>query len=385
MEKEWHKIIAFNGSQENAFEELVCQVAQAESHEHFANFERIGTPDGGIECYWKLKDGSEWGWQAKFYQNLRPSEFNAIKKSLFEAAETHPELRRYFVCLPHNLSDGRRGKNTQKNQWDKYKIEWEKKLNQEGHNIEIIFWGSTLLFSKLAEKKHEGTRGLFFHKIEINESHLNTMLEASIRSLGPKYSSSLNLKIEQIVQPFHALARSKDFKKRFEKILNKAIVKIRELAGSYLRIEETKKNGHALTTIVTTLVSTYGGIDFAPNAKLPVPEILREIDKIPAVISEARTILDQQEELMRKVDSEKPVGEAEKKEKEYIKNRVESGIRYSREMRRTLESIRDYLVSGEVQCANEGVLILRGDWGSGKSHLLADIALVALGGGAVRS
>ena len=44
-------------------------------------------------------------------------------------------------------------------------------------------------------------------------------------------------------------------------------------------------------------------------------------------------------------------------------------------MRRTLESIRDYLVSGEVQCANEGVLILRGDWGSGKSHLLADIAL----------
>ena len=253
MEKEWHKIIAFNGSQENAFEELVCQVAQAESHEHFANFERIGTPDGGIECYWKLKDGSEWGWQAKFYQNLRPSEFNAIKKSLFEAAETHPELRRYFVCLPHNLSDGRRGKNTQKNQWDKYKIEWEKKLNQEGHNIEIIFWGSTLLFSKLAEKKHEGTRGLFFHKIEINESHLNTMLEASIRSLGPKYSSSLNLKIEQIVQPFHALARSKDFKKRFEKILNKAIVKIRELAGSYLRIEETKKNGHALTTIVTTL------------------------------------------------------------------------------------------------------------------------------------
>ena len=27
MEKEWYKIISFNGSQANAFEELVCKVA----------------------------------------------------------------------------------------------------------------------------------------------------------------------------------------------------------------------------------------------------------------------------------------------------------------------------------------------------------------------
>ena len=30
METEWHKIISFNGSQGNAFEELICQIAMEE-------------------------------------------------------------------------------------------------------------------------------------------------------------------------------------------------------------------------------------------------------------------------------------------------------------------------------------------------------------------
>lgn len=66
MEKEWHKIIAFNGSQERAFEEMVCQIAMEEKNGDFRHFERVGTPDGGVECYWELSDGTEWGWQAKF-------------------------------------------------------------------------------------------------------------------------------------------------------------------------------------------------------------------------------------------------------------------------------------------------------------------------------
>ena len=65
MEKEWHSIISFNGSQANAFEELVCQIALKEENNQFKIFERVGTPDGGVECYWSLEDNTEWGWQAK--------------------------------------------------------------------------------------------------------------------------------------------------------------------------------------------------------------------------------------------------------------------------------------------------------------------------------
>ena len=65
MEKEWHSIISFNGSQANAFEELVCQIALKEENNQFKIFERVGTPDGVVECYWSLEDKTEWGWQAK--------------------------------------------------------------------------------------------------------------------------------------------------------------------------------------------------------------------------------------------------------------------------------------------------------------------------------
>lgn len=146
MEKEWHKIIAFNGSQEKAFEELVCQIARSETNDQFSSFERVGTPDGGVECYWKLRDGGDWGLQAKFYEQLRPQEYNSIKKSLFEAVETHPDLTRYFVCIPHNLADGRRGRNSQKTQWENYKAAWEIAFNKIGRKTEVIFWESSTYF-----------------------------------------------------------------------------------------------------------------------------------------------------------------------------------------------------------------------------------------------
>lgn len=114
MESEWHKIISFNGSQANAFEEMVCQIAIAEKDNRCVHFERVGTPDGGVECYWQLSNGTEWGWQAKFYDRLESREWSGIKQSLFDAVETHPQLVKYFISIPHNLSDGRRGKKHRK-------------------------------------------------------------------------------------------------------------------------------------------------------------------------------------------------------------------------------------------------------------------------------
>ena len=67
MQIDWHKLRMFNGSQQSAFEELCCQLAACEPVPDGVHFERKGTPDAGVECYWQRRDGSEWGWQAKFF------------------------------------------------------------------------------------------------------------------------------------------------------------------------------------------------------------------------------------------------------------------------------------------------------------------------------
>ncbi len=50
----WRNIRVYNSSQNNAFEELVCQLARQEKSKSYKKFIRNGTPDGGVECFWQL-------------------------------------------------------------------------------------------------------------------------------------------------------------------------------------------------------------------------------------------------------------------------------------------------------------------------------------------
>ena len=64
---EWLRIRPWNGSQNHAFEELCCQLAQHAEVPAGSRYVRKGAPDAGVECFWILAGGAEWGWQAKFF------------------------------------------------------------------------------------------------------------------------------------------------------------------------------------------------------------------------------------------------------------------------------------------------------------------------------
>ena len=67
MNLSWSNLRDLNGSQHAAFEELCCQLAATEPTSVGAAFTRKAPPDAGIEAYWTLASGEEWGWQAKFF------------------------------------------------------------------------------------------------------------------------------------------------------------------------------------------------------------------------------------------------------------------------------------------------------------------------------
>src|SRR5437879_3292513 len=78
---DWNAIRPLNGSRAHGFEELSTQLARAECPPGSC-FERKGTPDAGVECYAILGDGSEWGWQAKYFDALGGSQWSQLDDSV---------------------------------------------------------------------------------------------------------------------------------------------------------------------------------------------------------------------------------------------------------------------------------------------------------------
>ena len=114
----WSNIRAREGSQQAGFEEICAQLARSETPKG-AKFVRKGSPDAGVECFCVLEDGSEWGWQAKFFTSSPgSSQWKQLDKSVQKALDKHPRLSRYFVCMPIDPPDARRG--NEKSMLDKW-------------------------------------------------------------------------------------------------------------------------------------------------------------------------------------------------------------------------------------------------------------------------
>ena len=104
----WTDIISLNSSQNDAFEELLCQLAKKEAIEKKKNFIKVGNPDGGVECYIVLENGDEIGFQAKWFLSTpEENQWNQIEKSFKTAIEKHPKLITYYVSMPLDRADPR--------------------------------------------------------------------------------------------------------------------------------------------------------------------------------------------------------------------------------------------------------------------------------------
>src|SRR5947209_7590252 len=108
MNINWQNLRPWNGSQNLAFEEICCQLVSYETVPPGSNFIRKGAPDAGVECYWALPTGDDWGWQAKFFPFVpKANQWLQISESVKTALEKHPRLTSYTICLPIDRQDPR--------------------------------------------------------------------------------------------------------------------------------------------------------------------------------------------------------------------------------------------------------------------------------------
>lgn len=346
MSINWQDIRVFNKTQNSAFEELVCQLAREEPIANGKEFYRVAAPDGGVEAYCVLDNGEEYGWQAKYFDSMKSSQWNQIKSSFEAAFKTHPKLTKYFVCIPLDRQDPRHdGQVWFMDEWNNKTKEWIRWANSQGRNVTFEYWGSSELLHRLSEQKHAGRRLFWFSKEEFTEEWFKAHAENSVKNLGHRYTQAINFNLD-IAKYFDAVSRNQQFFKQYENEVHEFLKVFRKLDDDFLRKPLVK-------TFLTDLLCQ---LELSKNVleKIDAAKIQNQCESITDALAEyEKSLASPEKELIKDIASARS----------YQINKAYGAI----------YDFKDFIGDKVLELANCPILLLLGEAGVGKSHLLGDV------------
>ncbi|AZB31982.1 AAA family ATPase [Chryseobacterium balustinum] len=368
MNTEWLNLRPFNGDIKNGFEELVCQLARTEEIQNRKKFIRVAAPDGGVESYCVLDNGDEYGWQAKYFSSMADSQWKQLTKSFKKAIEKHPNLTRYYICIPLDRQDPRlEDQKWFMDRWNDYVKEWTDYANSLGKSVEFIYWGNSEIFDRLAKPVNEGKIKFWFQKDEFSDSWFKKKLNHSILNLEKRYTPDNNVDLP-IAKIFDGLARDSFFQKQFNNYYHDFIKKLKRVYSLKLEgaaVELCEK----IQTCGLSVVNEIDSIDFEEVSFI-------DKEKIVGEISVCEEFVENLIGYFYKMDYE--VKQERKTNNQYNspKSTYNSQIRDCNNLISAISELHSFLNSPTVFLSNTPRLILSGEVGVGKSHLLADIAKI---------
>lgn len=350
LDVNFDRIKIIDNSRQTGFEEFCCQIfflakeyLNLNDDAHYYRKRGAGG-DGGVEAYWKSAAGTEIGIQAKYFLSLDDNSWKQIRNSVNKAKSTHPDLKKYIICFPIDLTDSRKP-DTISNQ-DKFN-----NLKQEFNDIEIIFWGSSQLIYFL-EKKPE-LLPFWFDKIQITKEDFIKNFEIFRDNIGLRYQPEIHIELDNF-DYFDYLEQNKSFIDKFERnfINFKHTISSFRLVKNHLKDEMLKeKINKSSKDLYCKLESTI--YTLKQNHLYNVEyKYLIELTKI---------FLKAIEDL-----SEDDIEENEYyKHNDYYRDRIE--------IINELQSIYSFFTSNKTKINEHKLLFLNGSGGAGKTHHLASI------------
>lgn len=198
---DWEKLKPYENAKWKSIEEFCYQIAKRQFN-NLGEFTPVDDSGGGdgVEFYLTLPNGEEWGWQAKFYYpNLRlniSNRKNSINNSLRKSIETHPNLRKWFICTPSNFTHP-------ENNWFKQSL---KKL---APSIELEHWGKTEFNDFLGKPEFIGIKNYFFGELELDIGWFSSQVQKQISNVKDKFIAPLHTETDVDFKIHCLLADSK--------------------------------------------------------------------------------------------------------------------------------------------------------------------------------
>ena len=335
----WNNIISLNGSQNNAFEELVCQLASLEFSKD-GKFIKVGNPDAGVECYIIKENGDEIGFQAKYFLSTpQQTQWNQLDSSIKTALEKHPNLKSYYVAIPIDRADPRvDNKESFKDKWEKWVKKWQDKAKSDySKEIDIVYWGSHELIKMLKDEKNTGLVKCFFGDIDLSNNWFNIQNDNAIKSLGARYSPQISIELE-IYKYFKIFDENSQYlaktRSKFFEIYNK-------FCKDFILLTSVRSELKNEVNLIKQFVSNLNFANF-------------DYDKF-------ERLLDGIQKIIFKNDLVSIISSGEESNEDKFQDNIYDFYNFIRENKKILQITKD-------RC-----LILCGDAGVGKSHLFADI------------
>ncbi|MER2216841.1 NACHT domain-containing protein [Methylobacterium brachiatum] len=365
-EIDFRAIRPHHGSRHGGFEEVVCQLAALDTPAGVP-FHRKGIgADAGLECYRVERDCSETGWQAKYFFEFGSGEAGQLTESFNNAADKHPALARFVVCLPFDLSDGRVGKRkSERDRWDTW-VE-ARKASIAPRVVEIELWGSFQLTERLSRNDplHVGRRTYWFDIPHFSIEWMRDRFAITRAALGRRYSPELNVELP-IRHSLGMFARDPDFIRTLLDLAD-SVDEARHRAFDRIRAVLGAPYDDLLASLSNEAAAVSSSIRTAPLGPTdPLPLVTWR-----ALASAAIATLIRCSTAMWDARRQ-PGGEGEA---------ARISIHFAERLREVLDRVVEVTAADGIRLANTRRLLLTGEAGVGKSHLLADVAEHHIGRG----
>jgi len=383
---DFKQIAPRNGSQPDAFEEFCCQIARhstdVPSASEFVRFRGAGG-DGGVECIWRLPNGDEWGWQAKFMFNLSKAKA-ALDKSIMTALELHPKLVKYMICLPFDITGptARKGK-SQLEYFDSYREEWQADAASKGIKLQIVLSTPTTLLDDLLKfDPHHGRLRFWFDTAVLSDEWFSNHLVDVRSSAYPRYTPELTIQTA-LGEAFEALGQTD----AWFASLRPRVREFRQLLEDWERcVRSTKDHVYnaefpaSLRPAGTELIATLRAIEIdyqrlADPRKnhVDVSKLKTEVEKATKFAREIRA------GLAEDLDNKHGKGKWESKGfrqfmAEYQLTFPAANVDKADEIIRVLENFGQWLGYAPAHLTSATGMLVLGDAGVGKTHGICDSA-----------
>ena len=184
----------WNGEQSRAFEEISYQLLKDQVPAG-TRAVRTGNPDGGVEWYVTLADGTEWGWQAKHVHGI-DALLTAMTDSVQRVAKERPNLRKLTFAISWNLGTGTSGRErkSQRMKYDDKVAAWGKDISGAAQ-IEFDLVQESNLLDELAKPEHNGRRWFWWNDLVLGEDQLVSHYEQQASAASEKYRPDLQVDI----------------------------------------------------------------------------------------------------------------------------------------------------------------------------------------------
>ncbi|KKL71686.1 hypothetical protein LCGC14_2092430, partial [marine sediment metagenome] len=332
-------------------------------------FIRKGTPDAGAECFWRLPNDAEHCWQAKFFLSSPDSnQWSQIDDSVKTVLAKHPNITKYTICLPMDRPDAREeGKKSCLQKWDDHVASWQKLAKEKGMVVEFLYWGESEIFQMLSKEEHRGRYLFWFNRDILTNMSMSHQIDDAISNVGPRYTPELNVELE-IAELFDAMGRNDKYHAKIRELLGKLQRRVKSLA----RNKQDVPFYETVSNIIKKCQKLFSLLfEFSKS-----PECIVDMQNLKSICSEVNDLIWECHGSIHDLE-EKEYEEkfGHKRKGDYYSSEYSSWNYNLRMIREAIGNLRCYVDGSFARLSILPNMILCGDAGTGKTHLLCDIAL----------